>query len=149
MMKNKRFSILIAIAVLILASMACNAVTGEPVKTYTPVPESSNIANAHMSLDAEDTTSTTIYRYDAETFHCFFDLVNSTEGNVVRGDWILISSPGYQPRQLIDSVELTSQSDGNYYFYLDRTQDSWPTGYYAVEIFYNGTLAATVDFEVK
>src|SRR5436190_22736266 len=104
-MKTKRISIWLAVLVLVLASLACNAVTGggdntNSTSTNTQTTNSNdnssfsfttaNIQNAHLSPDVNDSASTTTYAPSAKTFYCFFDLKNAPEDTVVKGTWTLV-----------------------------------------------------------
>jgi hypothetical protein len=153
-MKKNRSAILIALSALLLASLACNAVTGPKPKEYytTPTvevaPDGPYIMNAHMSLDADDTVPTEVYKYTAPTFYCFFDLNDAPEGTVVKGTWVLLSAEGYQSQQVLDTAEITG-TDGTYYFSLDNQKDTWPVGYYEIRLSVNGTLVESPGFQVK
>jgi hypothetical protein len=150
-MKNNRFSILIAAIVLLLASLACRAITPleEIPPTPTLSPDAATITNAHMSRDADDTYPTETYKYSDPTFYCFFDVNNASEGTVVKGTWVLLSAQGYSSQQVIDSAEITADTDGAYYFRLDRSGDAWPIGFYKIDLYIDGTLVESPGFEVK
>jgi hypothetical protein len=166
-MNKRRISILVAIIVLVLASLACNAVTGGGNNTNTNTNSSAtenpttnsndnsgfsfttaNIQNAHLSTDVNDSAQTTSYVPSDKTFYCFFDLKNAPESTVVKGTWTLVSAEGFSPNTEIDSAEVTG-SDNTYYFSLDRSADAWPVGQYKIDLYIDGKLVQTVDFEVK
>ena len=169
-MNKRRISILAAIIVLLLASLACNAVTGggnntnintdntNSVATENPTTNSNdnsgfsfttaNIQNAHLANDVNDSKTVTSYVPSDKTFYCFFDLKNAPEGTVVKGTWTLVSAEGYSNNSEIDSATVTG-SDNTYYFSLDRSADAWPVGQYKIDLYIDGKLVQTVDFEVK
>jgi hypothetical protein len=128
---------LLFIAVLALSVLAC----GFSAST-------ANITNAHMATDESDTTSTTVYAPDTQTFYCFFDLNNAPDDTVVKGVWTLVSAEGYEANSEIDSAEITG-SDESYYFSLDRAADTWPVGQYKIDLYINDNLVQTVNFEVQ
>ncbi len=161
---NKRYiPIWAAIIVLVLASLACNAVTGGGNNTNSSATQSpstnsndnsgfsfttANIQNAHMSTDVNDSAQTTSYAPSVKTFYCFFDLKNAPSDTVVKGTWTLVSADGYSPNSEIDSATVTG-SDNTYYFSLDRSKDAWPVGKYKIDLYINDKLVQTVNFEVK
>lgn len=155
-MKKNRIYILTAVAVLVLASLACNAVTGGGGDTTTSDENSNggfsfttaNISNAHMSSDQNDSQTVTSYGTADPGFYCYFDLKNAPDSTVVKGVWTLISAEGYDPNQEIDSAEITG-GDNTYYFSLDRSAEAWPIGQYKIDLYVDGNLVQTVNFDVK
>ena len=149
-MKKNKIVVLLAVAVLVLASLACNAVTGggdNPNDNGFSV-TTANITNAHMASDVDDTQHSDVYSPSAPTFYCFFDLNNAPESTVVKGVWTLVSAEGYDSNSEIDSAEITG-SDNTYYFSLDRSADAWPVGQYKVDLYVDGNMVETVEFEVQ
>jgi hypothetical protein len=134
---NKFSPFLLFVVVLIFASLACNFSAS-----------TANITNAHMATDASDTTQTTVYSRTDPTFFCFYDLNNAPDDTVVRGVWTLVSAEGFDANSEIDSAEITG-SDDSYYFSLDRAADEWPVGQYKIDLYINGNLVETVEFEVQ
>lgn len=170
-MNKRHISILAAIIVLLLASLACNAVTGGGNNTNTststntnssatesPTTNSNdnsgfsittaNIQNAHLANDINDSKQVTSYGPGDKTFYCFFELKNAPESTVVKGTWTLVSAEGYSANSEIDSATVTG-SDNTYYFSLDRSADAWPVGQYKIDLYIDDKLVQTVDFEVK
>jgi len=142
-MKKNKIVVLLAVGALVLASLACNALSGDGVSVTT-----ANITNAHMASDESDSSQTTVYATDAPTFYCYFDLNNAPDSTVVKGTWTLVSAEGYEANSEIDSAEITG-GDNNYYFSLDRSGDSWPVGKYKIDLYIDGKLVDTVEFEVQ
>jgi hypothetical protein len=151
-MNKRRVSILLAVMALVLASLACNAVTGsgngDNTNDGSLTVTTANIQNAHMATDEKDSAPTTTYATSDKTFYCYFDLKNAPESTVVKGTWTLVSAEGYTSNSEIDSAEITG-SDNTYYFSLDRSGDSWPVGKYKIDLYVDGNLVQTVNFEVK
>jgi len=137
MKTSKLFRFVLFVLVLVLASVACEFTAS-----------TANIANAHMSLDENDTQTVSAYAPDAPGFYCYFDLKNAPDDTVVKGTWTLISAEGYDPNQEIDSAEITG-GDNNYYFSLSGGEAPWPVGQYKIDLYLNDTLVQTVNFEVK
>ena len=137
MKTNKVLPLTLFVVFLIFATLACNFSAS-----------TANITNAHMATDENDTTQTTVYSPDTPTFYCFYDLNNASEDTVVRGVWTLVSAEGYDENSEIDSAEITG-SDDSYYFSLDRAADTWPVGQYKIDLYINGNLVETVEFQVQ
>ena len=162
-MKNK-IVILLAVVALVLASLACNALTGGGNTTVNNTPNdntttnqndnsgfsvtTANITNVHMANDENDTKQTTTYSPSDKTFYCFFDLNNAPDSTVVKGAWTAVSAQGVDANYAIDSAEITG-SDNTYYFKLDRSTDAWPVGKYKIDLYIDGKLVQTVEFEVQ
>ncbi|HEU0294349.1 MAG TPA: hypothetical protein VFR47_16540 [Anaerolineales bacterium] len=134
---NKFLPFGLFVVVLVLVSLACNFSA-----------TTANITNAHMATDESDSTQTTVYSPDTQTFYCFYDLNNAPDDTVVRGAWTLVSAEGYDANSEIDSAEITG-SDDTYYFSLDRAADVWPVGQYKIDLYINDKLAETVEFQVQ
>jgi hypothetical protein len=134
---NKFLPFGLFVVVLVLASLACNFSA-----------TTANITNAHMATDESDSTQTTVYSPDTQTFYCFYDLNNAPDDTVVKGVWTLVSAEGYDSNSEIDSAEITG-ADDTYYFSLDRAADVWPVGQYKLDLFINDKLAETVEFQVQ
>jgi len=137
MIKIKLFRFTLFVAVLVLASLACNFSAS-----------TANITNAHMSLDEADTQSVTAYAPDAPAFFCYYDLNNAPDDTIVRGVWTLVSAEEYDPNQEIDSAEITG-GDETYYFSLGGASETWPVGQYKIDLYLNDELVQTIDFEVQ
>jgi hypothetical protein len=137
MQSNKFTRFFVFALVIALASLACQFSAS-----------TANITNAHMSVDENDTQSTSVYPPDAAAFYCYFDLNNAPDDTVVNGVWTLVSAEGYDPNQEIDSAEITG-GDNNYYFSLERFADAWPSGQYKIDLYLNDELVETVQFQVQ
>jgi hypothetical protein len=167
-MNRNRIIVMSAVVALLFASLACNAVSGgggsgdnnsNTSNTDTNNSNTSNsndgfsfstanITNAHLALDEKDTQKTTSYTPDVQTFYCYFDLNNAPDDTVVKGTWTLVSADGYDSNSEIDSADITG-SDNTYYFQLSRSTDAWPVGKYKIDLYLNGDLAQTIEFDVK
>ena len=153
-MKKNKITILLAVIALLLASLACNAVTGGGESgdnnnggdgiSFT----TANITKAHMALDVDDTKQTDVFSPSAKTFYCFFDLNNAPDDTKVKGVWVAVDASGVDPNYEIDTSEYTS-GDGTIYFTLERSTDAWPVGKYKVDLYINDKLVQTIEFEVK
>ena len=157
-MKKNKIMIMLAVVVLLLASLACNAVSGGDNTGDNPTTTendnsgfsvtTANITNAHLSLDADDTIPTDGYSPSDSDFYCYFDVNNAPESTVVKGVWTLVSADGYESNSEIDSAEITG-SDNTYYFSLGGGADAWPVGTYKIDLYIDGKLVETIEFKVQ
>jgi len=144
-MKKNKFVVLFAVVALMLASLACSALSGggDGISLTT-----ANITNAHMASDVDDTKPSDVFSPSDKTFYCFFDLNNAPDSTVIKSVWTAVSADGVDPNYEIDSAEVTG-GDNTYFFKLDRSADSWPVGQYKVDLYIDAKLVQTLTFEVK
>jgi hypothetical protein len=162
-MKKNKLMIMLAVVALLLASLACNAIAGGDSTVDSPANDSptttennnsgfsistANITNAHLASDESDTSTVTSYSPSDPGFYCYFDLNNAPDSTVVKGVWTLVSADGYESNSEIDSAEITG-GDNTYYFSLAGGTDPWPVGSYKIDLYIDGNLVETIDFEVK
>ena len=108
-----------------------------------------NITNAHLASDESDTVQVDGYSPTDLGFYCYFDLNNAPDSTVVKGVWTLVYADGYESNSEIDSAEITG-SDNTYYFSLGGgSADPWPVGSYRIDLYIDGSLVETIDFEVQ
>lgn len=134
-MKGNKLSIILALLVLILASLACefNASTA-------------NIADAWLSADEAGDQRVTSYSQDA-IFYAQVDLQNAPDDTVLKAVWIAVEAQDTEPNLVITETEFTT---GSGVVNFNLTNDNlWPTGKYKVDIYMNGTLSKTLEFEVQ
>lgn len=134
-MKQNNLRVVFAVLAIILATLACefNASTA-------------NISDAYMATDNEGANRTTVFAQD-EVFYCIVDLANAPDDTTVKVVWYAVSVQDTDPNTLIDQFEATS-GDGVLPFNL-TSNGLWSIGTYKVEIYLNGTLDRTLDFEVQ
>jgi len=137
-MKNKKFSILLAVVALIASTLACAA--GEPT-----------LSNVRTALDADGTKLSTTFT-TTDTIYVVSDIANGLKGNNISSKWLVSSVEGYEAGYLIDEVDLTLDEDQLAYsvnFYFEPPTDGWPVGAYKVEVYFNSVLNSTVEFTVQ
>ena len=134
-MKKINPRVLFAVLVLVLSTLACefNASTA-------------NISDAYMARDNQGAGRTTVFAQD-ETFYCIIQLANAPDDTTVKVVWYAVNVQDTEPNLLIDQVETTS-GDGVIPFNLTNN-GLWPLGTYKVEIYLNGALDRTLNFEVQ
>lgn len=124
----------LALLVLILASLAC----GGSFST-------ANISNAYTSADPNGGSSTTVFTPD-QTFYLVVELANAPDDTVLKAVWYGTGDNPSVVDYVIDEAELTGS--GGAVFNLS-TDALWPAGPYKVELYLNGELNQTINFEVR
>jgi len=134
-MKQNKLRVLFAVLALVLATLACefNASTA-------------NISEAFMARDNQGASRTTVFAQD-EIFYCIVQLANAPDDTTVKVVWYAVNAQDTDPNLLIDQVEITS-GDGIIPFNLTNN-GLWPLGTYKAEVYLNGTLDRTLNFEVQ
>lgn len=104
-----------------------------------------HISNAHMTKDRDGAQTTTTYAPD-DTFFLQVNLENAPDSTTVKAAWTAVNVTGAEPNTTLDNVELTSGS-GELTF--DLVNDGgWPAGQYKVDVYLNGELDRSVEFDV-
>lgn len=137
-MKANKISIFLAVAVLIISSLAC--ALGAPA-----------LSNVRVARDQDGTQLSTVFG-TTDTIYVVSDLANGVAGNVVTSKWTVVSVEGYDPGFVIDEVDLTLDQDQlsyTVYFYFEPPEGGWPLGTYQAEVFFNGASVSTVQFTVQ
>jgi len=155
-MKKNKLVVLLAVVALLLASLACNAVTGGGTDGGDNTNSggdgfsvtTANITNAYLARDIDGVDQTSVFAPNDPSFYCFFDLNNAPDGTVMKGVWTLVSAEGYDSNSEIDSAEITG-SDNTYYFSLGGGTDPWPVGTYKIDLYVDGNWVETIEFEVQ
>ncbi|MBE0672280.1 MAG: hypothetical protein IH588_17025 [Anaerolineales bacterium] len=135
--KNKT-SILLAVAALVVSTLAC--ALGDPT-----------LSNVRVAKDQDGTQVSSIFS-PTDTIYVVSDLSNGVAGNVVRSKWTIVSVQGYDPGFVIDEVDLTLDKDQlsyTVYFYFEPPEGGWPVGVYQVEVLFNGASVSTTQFIVQ
>ena len=133
-MKSPLVRILLALTVLLAATLAC----GGSFST-------ANISNAYTTADPNGGSPTTVFAPE-QTFYLVVELANAPDDTVVKAVWYGVGDTGTTPDYVIDEVEAIGSD--NLTFNL-ATDVLWPTGPYKVEIYLNGELDRTIQFEVR
>ena len=129
------YKTLIPFALIVLITLAC----GFSAST-------ANIADAKTARDNDGNDPTTVFAQD-ETFYCTVELANAPDDTTVKASWTAVEVDGEQPNTFIDEAELTTGS-GILHFELNN-DGLWPVGKYKVDLFLNGELKRTLEFEVQ
>lgn len=134
-MNRYKFQSFVAIAMLVMATLACDFSAS-----------TANIKDAKLARDYDGTQPTTVFAGN-ETFYLIVDLANAPDDTKVKAAWTAVEVEGVAPDTFIDEYELTSGS-ATLHFELSNDQ-LWPTGKYKVDIYLNDELDQTLEFEVQ
>jgi hypothetical protein len=99
-----------------------------------------------MSRDEACTQPTTVFGQN-DVFYCIVTLANAPQDTNVRAAWTAVNVQGEAPNTFIDEADIT-QGDGVLTFNLSNNQ-AWPVGLYKVDLYLNGVLVGTIEFEVQ
>ncbi|MBM3178754.1 MAG: hypothetical protein FJZ86_00200 [Chloroflexi bacterium] len=139
-MKSKKLSILLALLVLIISTLAC-ALGGEPT-----------LSNVRTAKDQDGAQPASIFA-TTETVFVVSDLTSGVKGNLITSKWYAVNVADTEPNLLIDTAEIPIEDetfDGTIYFFFEPPIEGvWPVGSYKVEIYFNGVLNSTVQFTVE
>ena len=105
-----------------------------------------NIGDAWLSTDEEGNNRTTVFT-QSDTFNLFVDLKNAPDDTNLKASWIAVNAEGQDPNFVIYESEYTS-SDDIVRFFLTNDQ-LWPVGSYKVDVYLNGTLDRSLEFQVQ
>lgn len=138
-MKIKKYSILLAGIALIIATLACNALSPKP-----------SVSNLRMATDQTGSTVTTSYA-PGDAFYVFADLSGIKTGSVVEAKWYAVNATGVNTNSEINTSDYTYEPGISYVYFKLTTNDGsdWPSGSYKVEIYLDGTKTGEVGFNVQ
>jgi len=134
-MKVKKLPMLLALMALILSTLACEFSAS-----------TANISDAWMSADEDGTERVTAFAQDA-VFYAQVDLQNAPDDTTLKAVWIAVEVQDTEPNFVINETELAT-GDGLVHFTLSN-DNLWPIGKYKVDLYINGELASTLEFEVR
>jgi len=134
-MTQKRTFLLLAAAALILASLACSFSAS-----------TANIKDAFLSADPDGNQPTDVFTPE-QTFYLIVDQANAPDDTVLKATWSAVAVEGVEPGLVIDEVEITT---GLPEVTFDLANNNlWPPGSYQVDLFLNGEMDRSLDFEVR
>jgi hypothetical protein len=134
-MKANKYPMLLALMALVLSTLACEFSAS-----------TANIADAWMSADEDGAERVTAFAQDA-VFYAQVDLQNAPDDTTLKAVWTAVDAQDTEPNFVINETELAT-GDGLVHFTLSN-DNLWPTGKYKVDLFMNGELANTLEFEVR
>jgi hypothetical protein len=139
MMKTRKYSIFLAVIFVIVATLACNALSPKPT-----------VSNLRMATDESGNTTTSSYA-PADAFYVFADLSGLKLGSVVEAKWYAVNATGVDANSEINTSDYTYESGIDYVYFQLTTNDGsdWPVGSYKVELYLDGTKTGELDFNVQ
>ena len=140
---NKKLHVLLTLLSLVLATLACNFVTGGP-------PEIS-LENLRTAFDENGNVLTNVYS-STDVFYIVGDLNNAPAGTLVEAQWLAVDIEGYEPGELIYEQAINDFTDesfsGTIYFQLSN-DSGWPAGEYKVDVYLDGSFVDSAAFSVR
>lgn len=131
---NKRLlMIFLAISMLMLASIACEASAS-----------TASITSVVLTADKDNPADTTTFTPD-QTFYAVVTLANAPDSTKVKAVWSTVDEAG-KATQLIDKEIVGS---GSPIIFNASNSNGWPVGAYRVEILLNDKTNKTIDFTVS
>jgi hypothetical protein len=137
-MKNKLFALFVWLA-LIVSLTACSSSRGEL-----------GLSNLRMAFDEYGEDVTTTFS-PSDVINAVVDLENVPQQTEVVAKWIAVDVEGEEPDLLFQEQSLEVDEDdfsGTIFFQLTNDGD-WPTGMYKVELYLDGVLSQSVEFNVE
>ena len=137
-MKN-RLVILLAVLSLVISSLACAVGNTEL-----------GLSNLRMAFDQDGENVTTTFS-PTDVFFAVADLANAPQGAQVEARWTAVNAADTEPNLEFQTqmLDITEESfTGTIYFQLSN-DEGWPAGQYKVDLYLNGTLAQTAEFNVQ
>jgi hypothetical protein len=104
-----------------------------------------NIHKAFMAKDAAGTQPTTAYA-PGDEFWCVVHLANAPDSTEFRAALVAVETTGGNAKDIVDFKLTTGSAVIPVHLTLPNP---WPTGKYKVELYLDGKLVRTVDFQVK
>jgi len=134
--KASKSQVLVVFAMMILAVLACEG-------SFS----TASIDSAIMTADEAGAQETTVFAAD-QAFYCIATLANAPEDTTVKAVWTAVDVEGEDPNLEIDQSEITIGNENVVTFSL--TNDGlWPSGKYKVDLYLNGEMDRTLEFEVQ
>jgi len=112
----------------------------------TPTIESAILAKGYENVDPVDPTN--VFAPDDITIHLVAKVGNAVEGTNLRAIWYVAEVQGYEP-QTIDEATYTLVAGENIDDFTLTNDKPWPAGKYKVELYLDGRLAQTLEYEVQ
>ena len=124
-----------AASALILASLACSFSAS-----------TANIKDAVLATDPDGEQPTEVFSPD-QTFYLVVSLANAPDDTGLKTRWFTVQVEGVEPGFVIDEVEI---STGLPVVTFDLANENlWPQGTYQVDLFLDGELDQSLEFEVR
>ena len=131
------YPVLCAVIVVLVATLACNALSSTP-----------GASNFYMATDVDGKNRTNVFA-PTDDFYVFFDVSGIEAGTNFQSRWYVLNLEDQDPNTPIQTIDyLYEEGIGNIYFQL-TSADGWPTGNYKVEIYMNDAKVGEQEFSVQ
>ncbi len=142
-MKTRKFLIVLASAVILVTTLACDAMSSLLATGPT-------VSNIRMTTDSSGTTSTASYA-PGDAFYVFADLKGLSKGSVVEARWYAANAQGIEQNKILNTSDYRYEPGIGYVYFQLTTSDgsAWPTGSYRVELYLDGAKVGEQGFTVQ
>ncbi len=134
MFQKSLWRVWVVVALLILASMACEF-------SFS----TANIDKAYMAKDEKGNNKTSTFE-QSDVIYAIVELKNAPDDTGLKVIWYTVEVEGEEPNTKILESDTTG-SDAQYYFSLSN-DSPFPIGKYKVEILLNDEVEKTLEFEI-
>jgi hypothetical protein len=135
-MNVRKYSVLLAVIAIIVATLACGAPTG---------PSTSNF---RMTTDEDGKNKTTVYSPD-QAFNVFFDVSGIDPGTQFEAKWYAVNAEGFDSSAPLKVTDYAYEEGVTSVYFQLTYNDNWPTGTYRVEVYMAGTKVGEQQFSVE
>jgi hypothetical protein len=137
-MKNKNlFSILSAIVVMLIASLACSSLAPTP-----------GAASFYMATDSEGVNRTTTFS-PTDDFYVFFEVTGIEIGTPFQSRWYALNIEGEDPNTPFQTIDYLYEADITSIYFQLTNDSGWPPGNYKVEIYMSDVKVGEQQFSVQ
>ena len=135
-MKEKRLSIIGIALILLVLAVACSF----NIST-------AKVKDAYMAREVNGVPEKTTTFGQDEPFFCIVDLSNAPDDTSLKAAWYAADVEGIDPDFFIDEAEIV-HGEGEITF--DLVPDTfWPPGTFRVDLFLNGEMERSLEFQVQ
>lgn len=140
-MKIGTYSGLLACAAIAFGILACSSL---------PIATTPTVSNIRMATDQTGKTTTSSYA-PGDAFYVFADLSGLSKGQVIQAKWYAAGVQGVDPNAVLNTSEYTYEQGVSFVYFQLTTSDGsdWPTGFYRVEMYLDGTKVGEQGFTVQ
>lgn len=145
--------------IIVTATLESKNPTPSPsAESATPVPTNSHTSpTSTPTADAQTGIFDVYLAYDdkgefrstsfspTQNVILFFSLNDPLKRNIVKVIWIASEVKGFQPNIVIDKTENKITTSP---FSMRTNRETWDVGKYKIELYLNGTLDETIEFEI-
>ena len=137
-MKNHNlYRVLGALTLILIATLACNAVSATP-----------GASDFYMAKDAEGTNRTDVFAPE-DDFFVHFNVSGIEPGTNFQSRWFVTDLEGQDPNTPIQTIDYAYQEGiGKIYFQLTGSEP-WPPATYKVEVYMNDAKIGEQQFTVQ